>query len=52
MWFKYLLIGMYVLSSAITASNVGKDREPLSATVAFWTVIINALFIFGIIKYL
>lgn len=48
-WFDYTLVSSFVLSASITASQVGKPRDPVTPSLAACSVILNFLFALGVI---
>lgn len=51
MWFKWLLIGIFLLSTATNIADVGKDQEPNTPLDAVVLFILNAVLIAGILYY-
>ena len=50
MWFKWLLIGLLVLSALMSVADAGPhDRKPFTQTMAMWHVVLTSLLIWGIL---
>lgn len=51
MWFKYLLIGIYVFIPLSNIAGIGEERKPVTKEGAITSVILSGLLIAGIIHY-
>lgn len=48
-WIAWALIGWVGLGAVLTVIQVGKERKPITAETAAWTVVVQSLVAFAII---
>jgi|PlaIllAssembly_1097288.scaffolds.fasta_scaffold3359089_1 hypothetical protein len=51
MWFKYVLISLFILNTLMVVWTVGEPRKPIDRLTAVLSVIVNSLFVVGILHY-
>jgi hypothetical protein len=48
-WMDWVVVGLFALAALVTVGSIGDQRKPLTRAHALWSVVLNALFIVGLL---